>query len=200
MKTKRMISVGLLAAGLALSSVGAVNADTTPPPTAKSPTAYAAQLAAYKDALVEYRITVAVNAINYRIALEKYQSDWQAALTKYEAPYKAALAQYQPLQAAWIAKLAPIAAVRKSALDKADADFLAAIAIASTAAQKNLALSARASATASATTAYKTAVAALGSAPVKPVKPAELTKPPVPVKPAAPTKPVPPVKPGNTKK
>jgi len=200
MKTKRMISVGLLAAGLALSSVGAVNADTTPPPTAKSPTAYAAQLAAYKDALVEYRVTIAVNAINYRIALEKYQADWQATLAKYEAPYKAALAQYQTLQSAYSAKLAPIAAVRKGALDKADSDFLAAIANATTAAQKTLALNARATATTSAIAAYKAAVTALGSAPVKPIKPAELTKPPLPVKPAAPTKPVPPVKPGNSKK
>lgn len=200
MKTKRMISVGLLAAGLAMSSVGAVNADTTPPPTAKSPTAYAIQLAAYQDALIQYRVTVAINAINYRIALEKYQADWQATLAQYEAPYKAALAQYQALQTAYMAKLAPIAAVRKDALNKADADFLAAIANATTNAQKILALNTRATAAASANTAYKTAVAALGGAPVRPIKPAELTKPPLPVKPTDPTKPVPPVKPGNSKK
>ncbi len=200
MRTKKFISVGLLAAGLALSSMGAVSADSTPPPNAKSPTAYAAQLAAYKLALIEYRVTIAVNAINYRIALEKYQADWQATLTKYEAPYKTALAQYQTLQTAYLAKLAPIAAIRKSALDKADADFLAAIAKATTTAQKNLALSARATAMTTANSAYKAAAAAIGAAPVKPVKPAELTKPAAPVKQASPVQPTPPAKTGANKK
>jgi hypothetical protein len=160
MKTRKILTAGLLIAGLAFSSVRAGNADAAPPPTAKSPTAYATQL----------------------------------------APYKAALAQFQTLQAAYLAKVSPIAETRKPTLDNTDADFLAAIAKATTIAQKTLALNARANATSAATTAYKTAVAAVGNAPVKPAKPAELTKPPLPVKPAAPTKPVPPVKPGNTKK
>ena len=200
MRTNKFISVGLLAAGLAMSSISAVSADTTPPPNAKSPTAYAAQLAAYKVALIEYRVTIAVNAINYRIALEIYQADWQAALAKYEAPYKTAMAQYQTLQTAYLDKLAPIAATRKVALDKADADFLAAIAKATTSAQKSLALTARTTAMTAANSAYKTSAAAIGPAPVKPVKPAELTKPAAPVKPASPVKPTPPAKTGANKK
>lgn len=198
MKTKRILSIGLLTTGLVLSSASAVNADATPTP--KSTTTYAAQLAVYKEAVIQYRVALVVNTINYRIALEKYQADWQAALAKYEAPYKAALVQYQTLQATYVAKLAPIATARKSMLDKADADFLAAIASAKNAAQKDLALRGRASAVSTASAVYKTAVAALGAAPVKPIKPPELTKPSLPVKPVSPTKPVPPLKPGTTKK
>ena len=113
MKTKRMISVGLITAGLVLSSVAVVNADsTTPPPTAKSPNAYTLQVAAYQEVLIQYRITVVVNTINYRIALQKYHADWQATLAKYEAPYKAEIAQHQTLQAAYAAKKEPIAAAR----------------------------------------------------------------------------------------
>lgn len=193
-------SVGLITAGLVLSSVAVVNADsTTPPPTAKSPTSYALQLAAYQDALIQYRVTVVVNNINYRIALEKYQADWQATLAKYEDPYKAALAQYLPLQSAYAAKMAPVATARRSAFDKADSDFLAALAIATTSAQKNAALQAHAAAISAAGAAYKAAIAAIGVAPVKPVKPAELTKPALPVKPVDPTKPVAPIKPEKSK-
>lgn len=201
MKTKKILGMALLTAGLALSSVGVVNAaDTTPPPTAKSPSAYTAQLAAYKTALLQYRIAITVNSINYRIALEKYSADWQAALAKYEAPYKAALAVYQPLHAAYVAKLSPISTARKTAMDKADSIFLVAQAASTSDAQMDKALKDHATATAAANADYKAGVAAIGTAPVKPVKPAELTKPVAPTKPANPVKPVAPVKPASTKK
>jgi hypothetical protein len=198
MKTKKMISVGLITAGLVLSSVGAVNADSiTPRPTPTSAAQYVQMLAAYQDALVQFKVTLVVNTINYRIALEKYEADWQAALAKYEAPYKATLAQYQTLRAAYDAKLPAMVVARKSAQDKADTDFLTAIASATTSVQKNAALVAYTAAYSAANAAYKIAAKAVSPKPVKPHKPAELTKPPRPVKP---TLPVAPQKPAKYKK
>ena len=200
MKTKRILSVALLATGLVMSSVGVVSADETTAPTSKSSnSASSAELLAYKTGLLKFRIALTVNSINYRIALEKYWADWQATLEKYEAPYRAALEQYRILETAYMAKLTPIIAARRAAVNKADSEFLAAIASATTDAQMELALKNHASATSAANDAFQTAKTALGAAPVKPVKPAELTKPPLPVKPSNPVKPLAPTKPDNEK-
>lgn len=179
-----------------MGSAGAVSADSTPAPSVTTSTSnYGTQLAAYKVAIIKYRVAVLVNTINYRIALEKYSADWQAALATYQGPYKIALTNYQTLQTAYAAKLAPIAKIRKTAVDFADTAFLAANSAATTTVQMDAALQSHTLATAAANTAYKNSVATLGTPPVKPVKPAELTKPPVPVKPIDPTKPIAPIKP-----
>ena len=95
----------------------------------------------------------------------------------------------------------PLAAARKTATDKADADFLAAIAVTgATNAQLELALKNYNAAIEAAHATFKTAVAALGPEPVKPNKPAELKKPAAPVKPVSPVKPVEPGKPSKDDK
>lgn len=201
MKTKRIIGVALLTAGLVMGSVGATSADETPAPTVtKSATAYGAELTAYREAIVQYRVTLVTSSIAYRVTLQKYWADWQATVAKYEASWKAELEKYQALHAAYLAKLAPINSARNAALDRADAEFLAAIASAKNTASQELALKVHATATAEANAIYKAAVAALGDAPVRPTKPAELTRPPLPAKPTPPVKPVAPVNPAVTKK
>ena len=183
-----------------MSSVGVVSADeTAAPKSTQSTSASSADLLVYRTALLKFRIALVVNSINYRIAMEKYWADWQATLDKYEAPYKAALEQYRTLQAAYIAKVTPLVATRKAALDSADKAFLAAQASATTDAQLELALKDHATATSAAHATFKSAVTALGGAPVKPVKPAELTRPPAPVKADNPVKPLAPTKPAKEK-
>jgi len=201
MKTRKILGAALLAAGLVMSSASVVSADETATPKAtQSTSASSADLLVYRTALLKFRIALTVNSINYRIAMEKYWADWKATLEKYEAPYKAALEQYRILEAAYMAKLTPIIAVRNAAINQADNAFLAALASATTDAQLEQALKDHGAATSAANEAFKTARAALGDAPVKPVKPAELTRPPAPVKadnpvkPLAPTKPAKPVK------
>lgn len=201
MKVKKVLSVALLASGLIVGSVSAVHADSTPLPTATNSAAYQAALAQYQNDIIQYRITLAKNGIAYRTAMEKYWSEWQAAEAKYYADWKAAIEQFQALRSAYQAKVAPLAAVRKIAIAKADADFLAAIAVSgATNAQLDLALKNHAAAITAANAAFKTAVAALGAEPVRPIKPAELTKPVAPVKAADPVKPVAPVKPAKADK
>ncbi|MBI3429993.1 MAG: hypothetical protein HY050_08075 [Actinobacteria bacterium] len=201
MKSKKMFSVVVLTAGLLLSSVTLGNADQSPTPTpSKSASATSAEWTAYKAALIEYRIALVVNSISFRATMEKYWSDWRATVEKYEAAYKAAIEQFQIQQAAYLAKLEPIRATHRAAVNKADADFLAAIAGAKSVAEKELALKNYATANSTANAAFKAAVTAVGPAPIRPVKPAELSKPPLPVKPAEPQKPVAPKKNDNNQK
>lgn len=195
MKTKKILGAALLTTGLIMSSVSVVSADeTTAPKAPQSTSASSADLLAYRTALIKFRVALVVNSINYRIAMEKYWADWNATVDKYLAPYKAALEQYRILEAAYVAKLTPIIAARKAAFDKADSAFLAAQASAATDAQLEQALKDHAAATSAASEAFKAARATLGDAPVKPVKPAELTRPPAPVKAENPVKPLAPTK------
>ena len=201
MKTKKLVTVALMTSSLLLGSMTASRADEsqspspTPSPVATSNSSvYAAQLAAYKIALTQYKVALVVNDISYRATMKKYWADWNTAVTAYESAWQATLANFQTLKAAYDAKVAPIAATRNTAIDTADAAFLAAIAANSSAASEELALTAHQSAVQAANTAFKAAIAALGAAPVRPTKPAELVKPPVPTKPVAPVKPVAPAK------
>ncbi len=201
MKVRKVLSVALLASGLLLGSVSAVHADSTPIPAATNSAAYQAELTKYQAEILQYRIEVTKIGITYRVALDTYWAAVQSAEAKYYADWKAAIEQYQALRSAYQAKVAPLAAIRKIAVQKADAEFLAAIAVSgATNAQLELALKNHAVAIDAANTLFKSAVTALGPEPVKPIKPAELNRPPVPVKPAAPIKPVAPGKPGKEDK
>lgn len=203
MKTKKALTVALITSSLILGSMSASRADESqtpsPSPVSTANPVYAAQLAAYKIALTQYKVALVVNDISYRATMTKYWADWQAAVTQYESNWQAALASFKTLKDAYEAKAAPINATRKTAVDAADAAFLAAIAANNSPASEETALTTHQAAVQAANNAYKTAIAALGAAPVRPTKPAELTKPPVPTKPAAPVKPVAPVKPGDQK-
>lgn len=205
MKTKKLVTVALMTSSLILGSMTASSADDSqkpsPTPVATiSSSAYAAQLAAYKVALTQYKVALLVNAISYRATMNKYWADWNAAVTKYGSDWQATLANYQTLKATYDAKVAPINAARRTAINAADAAFLAAIAVNNSAPQEELALTAHQSAVQAANAAYKAAIAAIGAAPVRPTKPAELVKPVVPTKPADPVKPIAPVKPAVAKK
>lgn len=201
MKVSKVLSVALLASGLMLGSVSAVHADSTPLPAATNSAAYQAALAKYQVDILQYRIEIVKIGIAYRVAMDAYWTAVQTAEAKYYADWKAAIEQYQALRNAFQAKVAPLAAVRKIAVQKADAEFLAAIAVSgATNAQLELALKNHAVAIDAANELFKSAVTALGPEPVKPIKPAELIRPPVPVKPAAPAKPVAPGKPAKQEK
>jgi len=201
MKVRKAISVALISTGLIASSIGVTHADSTPVPAATNSAAYQAALVKYQADLLQYRITVAKNGIAYRVAMDKYRVDLQAAEDKYYADWKALIGQFQVVQSAYQAKIVPLNATRKAAVEKADADLLAALAVAgATSAQLDLALKAHAAANEAANSAFKAAVAALGAAPVKPTKPAELTKPPAPVRATDPVKPVAPAKPAKPTK
>src|SRR5512141_1492985 len=99
MKTKKMVTVALMTSSLILGSMTASRADESqspsPTPVATSNPVYAAQLAAYKVALTQYKVALVVNDINYRATMAKYWSDWQAAVAKYEAAWQASLANYK---------------------------------------------------------------------------------------------------------
>ena len=201
MKVQKVLSVALLTTGLIAGSVSAVHADSTPLPAATNSTAYKTALAQYQIDLLKYRVLVIKNAITNRAAMDKYNADWQVAVAKYYADWKVAIEQYQALRAAYDAKIVPAATARKAAVTKADADFLAAVSVAGvTNAQLELAVKAHSDAIEAANSAFKAAVAAFGAEPVKPIKPAELTKPPLPTKATDPGKPVPPGKPAKTEK
>ena len=201
MKVRNVVSVALITTSLIAGSIGATYADKTPLPAATNSAAYQAALAQYQVDILKYKIAIAKNAITYRVAMDKYNADWAIVLAKYEASWKAALDQYQVLHNAYDAKIVPLAAARKTATDKADADFLAAIAVTgATNAQLELALKNYNAAIEAAHATFKTAVAALGPEPVKPNKPAELKKPAAPVKPVSPVKPVEPGKPSKDDK
>ncbi|MDP1850989.1 MAG: hypothetical protein Q8K48_01085 [Candidatus Planktophila sp.] len=201
MKVKRVLGVALLASGLMAGSVAAVQADSTPLPAATNSAAYQAALAQYQIDMMKYRIEVIKIAIANRVAMDKYNTEWQIAVAKYYADWKVAIEQFQALRAAYEAKIAPAIAARKAAIMKADADFLAAVGVVgATGAQLELAVKAHHQAMEAAMNSFKAAVATFGDEPVKPIKPAELTKPPVPVKGVAPVKPVAPGKPAKAEK
>ena len=210
MNTKKIITIAITTAGLLATSIGVGIADETSTPTATpkvtktakastTPSAYAAELAAYKIALIQYRVAVALNDIKDRAAVEKYWADWQVSLTTYQAKWKADIDKYYADHSAWVLKNKPLNQTRRVALDKADTDFVAANSAATTPAQQELALKVRADAHTAANAIYKAAVLLIGAEPVAPTKPAELTKPPLPVKSVNPVKPVAPVKPTTTK-
>ena len=172
MKVRKAISVALISTGLIASSIGVTHADSTPVPAATNSAAYQAALVKYQADLLQYRITVAKNGIAYRIAMDKYRVDLQTAENKYYVDWKATIDQFQVLQSVYLSKVAPLNAARKTAVEKADADLLAALAVAgATSVQLDLALKAHAAANDAANSAYKAAVAALGAAPIKPPKP-----------------------------
>lgn len=201
MKVKRVLGVALLTSGLMAGSVSAVQADSTPLPAASNSAAYQAAFAQYQIDLMKYRIEVIKVAIANRVAMDKYNTDWQSVVAKYYADWKAAIEQYQTLRAVYEAKIIPAVAARKAAIMKADADFLTAVGVVgATSAQLEAAVKAHHQAMEAAMDAFKAAVATFGEEPVKPIKPAELTKPPVPVKGVTPVKPVAPGKPTKAEK
>jgi hypothetical protein len=201
MKVKRVLGVALLASGLMAGSITAVQADSTPLPAATNSAAYKAALEQYQIDILKYRIEVIKISIANRVAMDKYNTDWQIAVAKYYADWKVAIEQYQTLRSVYEAKIVPAVAARKAAIMKADADFLAAVGIAgATSAQLEQAVKTHNQAMNAAMDAFKAAVATFGAEPVKPIKPAELTKPPLPTMGVAPVKPVPPGKPAKVEK
>ena len=189
MRKNQFIKVSLITAGLLLGSTGVSNADSTPAPTTTT-TATAAEIAAYKLAMVQYQVAMAQYHIAYRAVMEKYQADWKAVREKYEAAWKLSIEQYRAARQVRDLKIEPIITTFRAAVTKANSDFTVAISAATTPEQKTAALTARNTAIKAATTVRDSAITAIGVAPVKPVRPAELVKPAAPIKPVAPVKPV----------
>jgi len=200
MNLKKLATATVLSTGLLLGSMTAATADEAATTTSTENSKYTTDLAAYKMALMQYRIAAVTQQITYRASLEKYRTDWAAAVQNNLGAWKVELEKWQQLRAAWSAKVAPLTAALKLAVAKADADYLVAKASAITPEQQKAALAAHSAALTAARTAYKAAVTALGTAPVKPVKPVALVKPVKPAKPAAIAKPVAPTKPAGLAK
>lgn len=216
MRSKRFIPIAITTAGLLATSIGIGAADETATPSATpkvtktakatqdpaqaaAAAAFTAAMADYKKALVQYRVTVALNDIKDRAALEKYWADWQVSLTTYQAKWKADIDKFWADHNAWALKHKPLNQVRKADLDSADNAFASANSAATTPAQQEAALKARMDVYIAANKTYKDGLAQIGAEPVAPTKPAELTKPALPVKTPDPVKPVAPVKPAATK-
>ncbi len=202
MKRTKYVSVAILTMGLVGSSIGGVYADTTATPkptvvkTVNPATAqYQADLAAYKIALQQYRVTLVKNEIAYRPALKAYWAAWTATNQAFNASWQATWATFKTANEAYQAKYKPLNAIKDAALNAADTTFLAAIAADSSSAGIEAALKAHTTATTAAQATFKAAVTALGVEPVRPVKPADPVKLAAPTKPTAPVKPVAPVKP-----
>lgn len=196
---KYKLTSGLIVAGLALAPTVAFADNTTPAPVS-SPSAYQTQLVAYKAAVVQYRVALVNNDISYRAAMIKYRTDWNATMKAYWTAWQSAITTFKTARADYEAKVDPIQAAHKSAMDAADNAFLAATTGTPTNEALNAALKTYWAAAKAANTAYKTAVAALGAEPVKPIQPTAPVKPAAPIKPADPVKPVAPVKPAKATK
>ena len=203
MKSKKIMAVALLTSGLFIGSTTSAIADESPAPVSSQSdhqnkiAAYQLAMAQYKIDLMHYRVTLISNDIAYRAVMEKYWSDWNTTVTNYWASWEATIATFRTANVAYLAKLTPIRATRKAALDAAGAAFLSATAGTQTNDALNAALTAYWNANKAANAAYKSAVALIGTEPVRPVQPAKLVRPVAPVKPVDPIKPVAPVKPFN---
>jgi len=172
--TARKVTAGrvalLVAAGLLVgtTSAHAVDAPTpTPSATAKAPTQFQLDRAAYKT------------------ALEAFIANRQATQTQ----FKATMATYIEARKSFHAARTAIGTTFKAELALAKTAREAALAAATTPEAKLAANNAAKAAVTAATAKRDAAVAALGAAPVKPVKPALGTKPTPPVKPVKPIKP-----------
>ena len=185
--------MALLVSGLSLGTTATSFADKTPAPSSSS-SVYQAELAAYKVALTQYNVTRITNDINYRAAMAKYWADWKITLQNFNASWQATLSAYQTARAAYDAKIDAAQSAHKVAVDAIDSTFLAAIAGTPSNDALIAAMKTYWSALSAQNISFKTAVAALGAAPVRPVRPSEPAKPVAPLKPTDPTKPVAPEK------
>ena len=96
---------------------------TTNPATAK----YQADLAAYKTALLQYRVDLVKIEIAYRPALKAYWAAWIATNQTFNAAWQATWSTFKTANEAYQAKLKPLTATRDAAIGAADTTFLAAI-------------------------------------------------------------------------
>ena len=203
--TIALLTIGLLTPSI--GSIGAASAATSPTPKPAATktanpavTKYQSDLAAYKIALTQYRVTLIKNEIAYRPALKAYWAAWISTNQAFNASWQATWTTFKSANDAYQAKYKPLNAAKDAALAAADSVFLSAIGVDSSNAGLEAALKAHATATTAAQATFKTAVTALGAEPVRPVKPADPVKPAAPTKPADPAKPTAPVKPAVTTK
>ncbi len=150
------------ALALALSTPGAMAADTSAPLNT---------LTAREQAVIDFQSSMATYTASARALHDKFRAD---------------MAAFQSAQTARQALIRPLADARQAAVAQANAAFTTAIAAVTTQEGRDAVVKTRKDAIAAAHATFKSAVEALGAAPVKPTKP------------TLPTKPVKPGKPGNT--
>lgn len=194
MSSKRIIASALLVSGLFVGSTGTSFADTSSTPTVTSTSSDSQAQSAYKLALAQWNATRITNDINYRKAMVKYWADWKATMQAFNASWQTTLTAFQTLNSAYQAKFIALQTAHRAVLDAADNTFLAATTGSPSGDALTAAIKAFWNTNKVENAAFKSAVAALGAAPVRPVKPAEPVKPVAPVKPVDPTKPVAPEK------
>ena len=159
-----------LSAGLVLGSVGTASAATvTPTPTASSSISYADQMAAYKSALIDFRI-----------AMQKYNAEWKNTLATYRSALKAFTTKSKRM---YEAKRNEITKSFRTAIKIANSTFAAAMKRARTSDQRNAAKAAFNLAISTAASIRTVALDALDSAILQPVKPTPPMKPVAPIKP-----------------
>ena len=111
--------------------------------------------------------------------MQSFNASWQITITA-----------FQTANAAYHAKFDPIQAAHRGVLDSADSAFLAATAGSPSNDALTAAIKTYWNTNKAENAAFKSAITALGAAPVRPVRPAEPVKPVAPVKPIDPIKPV----------
>lgn len=148
----------ITALALALSTPGALAADTTAPLNT---------LTAREQAVIDFQSSMATYTASVRALQDKFRTD---------------MAAFQVAQSARQALIRPLADARQAAVAQANAAFTAAIANVTTQEGRDAVVKTRKDAIAAAQATFKAAVDALGAAPVKPTKPTLPTKPVKPAK------------------
>lgn len=147
----------LTALALALSVPGALAAETPAPLNT---------VTAREQAVIDFQSSMATHTATVRALRDQFRTD---------------LAAFQTAQSARQASIRPLADARQTAVAAANAAFTAAIANVTTQEGRDAVVKTRKDAITAAHATFKSAVEALGVAPVKPAKPTLPTKP---VKPA----------------
>ena len=147
----------LTALALALSAPGALAAETPAPLNT---------VTAREQAIIDFQSSMATYTATVRALRDQFRTD---------------LALFQSGQSARQASIRPLVDARQAAVAAANAAFTAAIANVTTQEERDAVVKTRKDAIAAAHATFKSAVEAIGAAPVKPAKPTLPTKP---VKPA----------------
>ena len=155
---KKVTAVALATLMFSVPAAVAAETSTTPAPLNS--------LTPREQAVIDFHNSIVAYTTSFRVAMDKHRSD---------------LADYRTAMDARQSAIRPLADARQAAVLAANTAFTSAIANVTTQESRDALVKARKDAIATAQTTFKSAVDALGAAPVKPAKP---TLPAKPVKPA----------------
>jgi hypothetical protein len=158
---KKVTAVALATLMLSVPAANAAETTTTPAPVNS--------LTPREQAVIDFHNSLVAYTTSVRVAMDKHRSD---------------LAVYRTAMDARQIAIRPLADARQAAVSAANSAFASAVTNATTQESRDALVKTRKDAITLAHTTFKSAVDALGVAPVKPAKPAKPTLPAKPVKPA----------------